>query len=286
MENELMNNLEHHYDDCPYYMKDSDPVFEIINHSRDVEVSQKMRSSALVVVREGSIEFQWECKEVRVAVSGEMFLLPANVGFSVKFLEYSSLLYLFVPVETDICWHVKQILAGYSVKSEEKGSVLQILALIQKQIDFFIEATKVKQLCTKFLHLQISSIIYNICMFYSEDLLADFFLPIRYSATRQSASFHEIVLRNKNRLFSVTEFAAELFMSRTTFRRHFERVFEMHPQEWIKQERMKLIEHELKYDTKTLGEIAKMTGFNNSREFYFYCKKYFGKTAMEIRKGI
>jgi len=240
---------------------------------------------ALVVVREGLIEFWWENRTPRQAVSGELFLLPANVDFTVKFIEYSSLLYLYIPQEMEICWHIKQMISGYSVKSEEKGSVLKINDLIEKQIELFIETTKSQQLCTKCLNLQIHSILYTVCANYPTDLLTDFFLPIRYAVSRHLTNFQDIVMHNKNRLFSVTEFAAETFMSRTTFRRHFERVFGTNPQDWITQERLKLIEHELKYDIKPLGEIAKLAGFNNSREFYVYCKKYFGKTATEIRKG-
>jgi AraC-like DNA-binding protein len=267
-------------------MKDDEPVFEIINHSRNVTVGQKMKSIALVVVREGTIEFSWENRDARQAVADEMFLLPVNVDFTVKFIEYSSLLYLYVPSEMEICWSVKQMLAGYSIKTNEEGSILKINNLIQMQIELFIETTKYQQLCAKCLNYQTNSILFTICANYPAELLADFFMPIRYTASQQLTNFQDIVLRNKNRLFSVTEFAAETYMSRTTFRRHFERIFGTNPQDWIKQERLKLIEHELKYDIKPLNEIAKLTGFNNTREFYFYCRKHFGKTATEIRKGV
>jgi methylphosphotriester-DNA--protein-cysteine methyltransferase len=74
-------------------------------------------------------------------------------------------------------------------------------------------------------------------------------------------------------------------MSRSSFYRHFEQVFGMNPQEWIAQERVKKIEHELKYGITPLRQIAKQTGFASVREFYCYCQKKLGKTALQIRKG-
>jgi len=285
MTNEIVQELQHHLD-CPYYQRKDSPVFEIISHRKGVEISHKMEKVALVFVTEGEIEFSFDSNKNRIARSGEFFMLPVNTDLTVVFQETGSLIYFYISADTDICWRVKQSLSGYALRTSGQCLVFQTNSIIQNHITSFTTITEQGVLCLKYLNVQIFSLLELICMFYPLESLAEFFEPLRSYTFRHGINFKDVVLQNRNKLFKVSDFAAATYMSRATFRRYFERIFEMNPQDWITQERKKLIEHELKYGVLPLRQIAMKAGFISVREFYGYCQKRFGKTATEIRKGI
>jgi AraC-like DNA-binding protein len=282
MNNKKVNILPSHLD-CPYYQSKDSPVFEIINHRKGVEISQKMDKVALVFVTEGEIAFSFDSNTDLTARYGDFFMLPVNTDFTAVFKESGSLLYFYVPAENDICWRVVHRLSGYSVRTSTQNIVLSSTEIIQNHIRNFLMIAENGILCLKYLNAQIFSLLELLCMLYPLDTLAEFFEPLRSYTSRENAHFKEVILQNRNKLFKVSDFAAAVYMSRSTFRRYFERTFGMNPQEWITQERVKLIEQELKYGTLPLRRIAMKAGFLSVREFYGYCQKKFGKTATEIR---
>jgi AraC-like DNA-binding protein len=115
--------------------------------------------------------------------------------------------------------------------------------------------------------------------------LINFFEPLRTFSFDRGLNFKPEVLKNRHKLFKVSQFAEALHMSRATFRRHFEQNFGMNPHDWIHQERVKLVEQELKNSDLPLQQVAQKTGFVSIRDFYSFCRKHLGRTAMEIRKG-
>jgi AraC-like DNA-binding protein len=282
--NETAIDLQPHLN-CHFYQKKDSPMFEVINRQQGVEISRKLEMPALVFVAEGEIEFSsGSTNNVRQAHRNEFFMLPADTDLNVRFRETASLICFSIAADTDFCWRIRQKLLGYPSHEAGQTVILSSIDIIRNYIDVFLAITGYGILCVKYLNCQICALLDLICAFYPAESLVDFFEPLRSFAFGKGVNFKQEVLRNRNKLFKVSEFAESVCMSRAAFRRKFVRIFGMCPQKWIIHERMQLIELELKYGTLTVPQIAQKAGFASVIEFYAFCRKHLGKTAAEIRK--
>jgi len=283
MTNEIVQELQHHLD-CPYYQNKDNPKFDIIAHLAGYELLRKTDMATLVYVIDGEIEFSDDSKDYRTARSNDLFMLPSDSEFTFRFIMSASLICFFIAADIDFCWRMRQKLSGYSMQTTNQNIVLPATDTIQKYISNFLIITDKGVLCVKYLDCQICTLIDLICVFYPSETLIEFFEPLRSYIFGRGLNFKQEVLKNRHKLFKVSQYAEALNMSRATFRRHFERVFEMNPHDWIHQERVKLVEQELKNSDLPLQQVALKTGFASIRDFYGFCKKNLGKTAVEIRK--
>jgi len=288
MEFEFMENMQKHLD-CPCFQKDDDYVFESIKHRKGVEITQKTVDAALIFVMSGEIEFSFNRGGIRTADAGDFFLLPARADYLIKFTTSAVLQCYYIPMNIDLCWRIKEkVLKSSITPQNSNGFNLTMNNIIRNQLNIVQTITEQGLFCRKYLTNQLQILISYITLFYPVEVLAEFFAPLRFGTKSEiyETNFHYTVLQNKNKFFKVSDFAKAANMSRMTLRRYFEQQFKMTPQQWIMQERVKLIEDELKHSTKTLTQIANLTGFHSVREFFGYCKKHFGKTATQVRKGI
>jgi len=283
MSNETVQDLQEHLG-CPYYQKKDSPMFEIIDHRMGYELSRKMDMATLVFVIDGAIEFKYNSETKRRAHKNDLFMLPADTEFTFRFLESSSLICFFIAADSDFCWRMRQKLSGITLQATDQYSILPATEIIQKFISNLLVITGKGVLCIKYLDCQICTLLDLICVFYPSEKTISFLEPLRSYTFGRGLNFKSEVLKNRHKLFKVADFAEAVHMSRSTFRRHFEKVFEMNPHEWIHQERVSLVEQELKYGTLSLQQIAMKTGFASVREFYGFVKKNLGKTATEVRK--
>jgi AraC-like DNA-binding protein len=279
-----MQDLKQYSDSSLYHSK-NEPVFEVITHRKDVEFIQTTDTVVLVYVIDGEINFSFDGKDNRTAGKSDIFMLPAGSEVSITFNKLSSLLYLYVSIEIDFCRRIQQKFAENPQPTSEQSVVLAASSVIQIHLNAFIIMTERGVSCLKYLNLQIKALFELICMEYPPESLIVFFAPLHTNTVRQNADFRNLVLQNRNKIFKVSDFVAAADMSRTTFRRYFERIFGMNPQDWITQERVTMIEEELTHGEMPLRHIATQAGFNSVREFYSYCRKKFGRTATCIRTG-
>jgi AraC-like DNA-binding protein len=268
------------HQDCPYFHTHDNPVFELVSNCKGTVVCRKVIKASIIFVTKGKISFSGT-----TVGEDEFFMLPAYSNCTVEFLESGTMLYFYIPEDMHICWQVKQSLYKNFPRSAKENLVLTANDIIKHHINLLSSMADKGFLCTKYMHTQLIALLDLICITYDADALAGFFSPLRSYSARHGIDFKDVVLQNKNKIFKVSEFAAAAYMSKVTFRRRFEQVFGMTPQEWITQERKKLIEDELKYGVKPLSKIATKAGFPLIREFYGFCKKSFGKTAKEIRNS-
>lgn len=72
--------------------------------------------------------------------------------------------------------------------------------------------------------------------------------------------------------------------STSTFRNRFKEVFGIPAYQWMKQQKIILIQQELELGTKSFKEIAYEYNFSSVQVFNDFCKTNFGKSPGEIRK--
>ncbi len=98
---------------------------------------------------------------------------------------------------------------------------------------------------------------------------------------------HKIDLKefmNKNFMFNVSieSFARLTGRSLSGFKRDFNKVFHMSPQQWLKERRLKEAYYLIKNKGKKPSDIYLDLGFENLSHFYFSFRKKFGITTSEV----
>jgi AraC-like DNA-binding protein len=134
--------------------------------------------------------------------------------------------------------------------------------------------------CIEYVRCKSEELLILLMNYYSSEDLACLFHPV----FEGNVVFKSIILRNKNRLFTVEEFASATHLNRDTFRLRFKEIFGMTPTKWIQQERASSVFRELTNTEKPIDYIIEDYGFSNFPNFVRFCNTHFKKTPALIRK--
>jgi AraC-like DNA-binding protein len=159
--------------------------------------------------------------------------------------------------------------------------ILNINPLLNLYIKSLILAHDEGIECPTYLEHKIKELLMLMRFYYTQDSLADFFLPLfeQNSAFRTSLREKETISN-----LSIGQFAEENHSSRSTFHRNFKKEMGTTPVKWKTEERIKKIYHELKITDKPLKQVSEECGFSTVTYFNDFCKKHFGKTPGQIRQ--
>jgi AraC-like DNA-binding protein len=116
--------------------------------------------------------------------------------------------------------------------------------------------------------------------YYPSKLLAQIFEP----AFNSKIDFHEVVKKNRDKFFTVEEYAAATNLDRNTFRQKFKDTYGLNPTEWIKEERVKRVFQELMEANKSIADIVTEYKFSNFPNFIRFCNMHYKNTPGNIRK--
>lgn len=95
-----------------------------------------------------------------------------------------------------------------------------------------------------------------------------------------------LIDQNLDRHFSVEEIARHCGLNREKLRLGFKALFGKGIYAYLLHRRLDLAKGMLEGSRKPIKEIAKAAGYRNTSNFNAACKKYFGLTPLQIRKGI
>jgi len=118
-----------------------------------------------------------------------------------------------------------------------------------------------------------------ISAYYCDEELARLFHPV----FKGDIIFKSIVLQNKNKLFTVEEFANAVHLNRNSFRNRFSEIFGINPSEWIISNRAEQVLNELKKD-KSIMNIVHDCGFSSYPNFVRFCRNFLHNTPASLRK--
>lgn len=100
----------------------------------------------------------------------------------------------------------------------------------------------------------------------------------------KDTSFRNFVLRNYPHTYTVSEFAEKANYSRNGFSRQFKRVMGKPPYQWLREERAKLVLHDLRCTDKNIKEISEDHGFSSVSRLSEFCNEFLGAPPARIRK--
>ncbi|MDR1764183.1 MAG: helix-turn-helix domain-containing protein [Dysgonamonadaceae bacterium] len=275
--------------DCPYCQNGIDDFFEILEEPEGGKLRHRSKSIALTFLTKGEIELSINDSKTRKVVEDEFFIIPNHADFCFYSVRDSSLLCLYIKVETEFCKQIRDKIFANPVKVENsEGIVLKMNGIIHDFVSNFLKLINEGLICKIHITSFVIEIVTMISIFYPLDLLEQFFAPM-FSANSYrlvcDIDFRSKVLQHKNKVFTVKEMANLLNMGKDTFRNNFIRIFGITPKLWIQNERKELIYNELSAENKTMQNIAELAGFATERQLYKFSKNNFGKTVLHIRKS-
>ncbi|MDR1763053.1 MAG: helix-turn-helix domain-containing protein [Dysgonamonadaceae bacterium] len=278
-------NVEQHLA-CPDYQSADNPLVELLTFGEGEKIRRVKPYSQLVFVVRGELEFSYASNSGLKAVENDFFIIPQKIGFNICFQRPASLLIFTLKLDIVFCQQLRRDILNlddYAVR--RKPIVLSANKLLLDLMELAAAAVGKCFLCTIFFRSQIAGLITSISAFYPREEALQFFSPLVSHSLRDIDDdiFKSTVLQAQNSIFSVRELADLANQNVVTFRRRFERIFNMQPHAWITQNRKRLIYEELTMNTKTLAEIVYMFNFSRTNELARFCQIHFGQTAKSIR---
>jgi len=261
------------------------PAIEILDYTEGATINRTAKDTMLFFVLEGAISATCGFAEKRLIEAGYFFLIPPLAPYSFHFPQGTKL----------YCCHLtEEILLCRKGKPELLSEVCDKLKLIDQDSDLFtIKAnsyiTKVLNYSRENINLGLRWLNYQktiiqelqilISAYYCDEELARLFHPV----FKGDIIFKSIVLQNKNKLFTVEEFANAVHLNRNSFRNRFSEIFGINPSEWIIGNRAAQVINELKKD-KSIMNIVHDCGFSSYPNFVRFCRNFLHNTPAELRK--
>jgi AraC-like DNA-binding protein len=261
------------------------PAIEILNYNEGAMINRTAKNTMLFFVMEGMASANCGFAENRLIKADDFFLIPPQAPYSFYFSQNTKL----------YCCHLtEEILLCRKGKPELLSEVCEKLKLIDKDSDLFtIKANpyviKVLNNSVENMNLGLRWLNYQktiiqelqilISAYYCDEELARLFHPV----FKGDIIFKSIVLQNKNKLYTVEEFASAVHLNRNSFRNRFMEIFGINPSDWIINNRVTQVINELKKD-KSIMSIVHDCGFSSYPNFVRFCRNFLHDTPAMLRK--
>ncbi len=215
---------------------------------------------------------------------GNAILMPIGQKYTAHMETPSRMLICLLPISIDLCdtYSLKHL---YKDRSEAwKCNDYSLLAMNDRLWTF---ATNVADCmgdglkCTKFLAMKITEMMFLFRVYYTKEVLADFFSPV----LNKDMEFANIILENWAIVKNKSDLATLVKLSPSRFGVKFKEVFGMAPYQWLMNQRSERIYHELVYTNNSFRQISEDFRFGSVQHFNDFCKKQFGKTPGQIRES-
>lgn len=261
------------------------PNIELLFSSAKKPINKKSEHTSLFFLLEGQVEISCDTT-TRQVEKGYFFLIPANKKYIIRLMGNTK--FLICHLEEKFLVQQKRneglLHDIYNMKFSDDENWELYTVEINRYIQSLLEdCTGVMNggfPCTRYTQCKTKELLILLRSYYPNELLARLFHP----AFTGKVDFHETVKKNRNKFFTVEEFAAATNMDRNTFRQKFKDTYGKNPAEWLKQERVNRVFQELMEGNKTITEIVTDYNFSNFPNFIRFCNLHYKNTPGNIRK--
>jgi AraC-like DNA-binding protein len=260
---------------------------EFISYSAKKKLCKKSESSSLFFLLEGQIEVSYR-KTTCLVENGYFYLIPANENYIVRLLGKVKLLIYHLD-ENLFVRHKRKESLLYDICNMKLPNVencelftSKINRYIQPLLDDCIAVINSGFLCSRYTQCKTEELLILMRNYYPDELLARLFQP----AFGSKIDFHEVIKKNRDKFFTVEEYAAATNLDKNAFCRKFKDTYGVNPTEWIKQERIKRVFQELIEGNKPIANIVNDYKFSNFSNFIRFCNIHYKNTPGNIRKII
>lgn len=236
----------------------------------------------LVLAVKGSAAISEGLYKGRVLENGDIVLATPEMQVHVLSDAHSEFITCDVNTHTPLCHRFTTDLlvrhmsdAGYDFdKLKMNDRIAQFADLLKKCLSDGLN-------CYHFNTWKKEELMLFLRAYYSKEQLAALFYPI----LSKNTDFREFVLKNYKSVGSASEFARKANCSISTFNRRFKAFFNENAYVWLNCRRRENIENDLHNTDIPFSELTRIYGFSSQAYFSAFCKKHFGLTPKQIRKG-
>lgn len=238
--------------------------------------------NTLIFMLEGELTISYGKDVEKKLPKGKIMLLVTNSHLKAVAMKDSRLMIMKIPPHIQLCdrYALEQLLQEEGDKSPGLSflEINKIMNSYLKTIELLLsEGLK----CIFFFEMKIKELFFILRGYYTKEELYAFFHPL----LSNDMTFSDFVQRNYHKVKTVKELAVLANYSLSGFVKRFKRVFGMSAYQWMKEQKAKIIYHEINDMTKALKEISFEYGFSSPAHFNDFCKIHFGSTPGNIRKS-
>jgi len=257
------------------------PSIEYVQFEAGQRKQETLRFTEIILVTEGHFLLSYDHFFDQEIESGKILLLPPGCHFTVRTEEYASALIVRIKEAIHFCqeYFIRHIPEQEEV-SANRMNCLDVKPTVRNFISFLKDYMKRGLIHEEYLTLKVEELLYLLRFYYGAEELKNFFLPLLSS----DVQFHQFVLHNYRKVKTVKEFAELHNCSVSNFDKKFHQTFGTSTFQWMQQQKIKLLYHEINATNKSLGQIAKEQKFLSLPQFNDYCKKHFGYPPGKMRK--
>ena len=237
----------------------------------------------LVFLYEGEVEINYGIDGKLNLKAGNVFLLPKNLEIKITAgkSDAKALLCKF-NTEIKMCsmYSLKQLDKYVPENLEKRLYSLSFDERIESFVNLIVMALSDGLNCTHYHQIKREELFMYLRAGYTREELALFFSPI----IGRNIDFKDFVLSHYKEIYDVKEFAEKANMSQSTFNRRFKESFNDTALHWLLARKSESILNDIIKSDLTFAEISEKYRFSTPSYFVAFCKKYYGKTAAELRK--
>ncbi|WP_108821781.1 AraC family transcriptional regulator [Dysgonomonas sp. Marseille-P4361] len=266
---------------CYNYEKGERPTIEKISLEKEQTWEALTVQNKIIFVLSGSIYLSYG-KIVNKKISDKkMVILPAAIHSSIRAIEDSVLIVMSLHNTKRLC----DCFPLDSLLREDKGNFiprafpLDFNERVESFLSFLDTCMTDGLKCTYFFELKTKEFYFLLRAYYTKQELLYFLHPI----LTQDIPFSELVLKNRLKAKTVQELASLTNYSLSGFQKRFKKAFGVSAYQWMKDEREKVIFHQINSTNKSFKEISEEFGFSSPSHFNDFCKASFGATPGIIR---
>lgn len=236
----------------------------------------------LVLMVKGSAVISEGVYTGRVLEAGDMALLTPEMQVSVRADVQNEIITCDVNTHTPLCHRfTTDLLVRYMSDTGCDFAKLKMNDRITQFADLLKKCLSDGLNCYHFNTWKKEELMLFLRAYYPKEQLADLFYPI----LNKNTDFREFVLKNYKSVGSASEFADKAHCSVSTFNRRFKEFFGENAYVWLNRRRRENIEDDLRNTDIPFSELTRIYGFSSQAYFSAFCKKHFGRTPKQIRRG-
>lgn len=282
-------NIQEHLG-CLYYVKEEDALFRHYRLDDGGNISDMNNDrSALLYIAEGCLHVVLGHYSPRKIEKGQLLFLPKNIRFCGQSVGLSRFVASFFAGGLPFC--NKYDLANLRCQICRYGTCQNSLPLrkfpqiacCQKIESFFLSLSEYLDdglNCAHFHKVKQEELCILLRCYYSPEELYTLLKFVIGNDDR----FRDFVLRYYKDVNDVSAFAALAHMSVRNLQRRFKAEFKRPVLEWLNERRAEGILREICDTDTSISEIALNHGFTTQSYFTTFCKHYFGKTPLDLRR--
>lgn len=273
----------HEHLNCYNYEKGDrpaiDPIHLVANDKYDIDILE----NKIIIVRNGHINYSFGSHLNQNLTTGNMIIIPAGFRFTSRALDDTEILIFRIRTHIELCerFALEQLLAEKDENDKfDKIGVLNSNKVVTQYVENLIEHIIAGLRCFYFYEIKIKELLFLLRGYYPKKELLHFFYPL----LSNDLSFSNFILQNYHQVRTVKELAELTNYSLSGFEKHFKKVFGISASQWMRNQRAKIVYHDINNGNKTFKEISYHHGFTSPAHFNDFCKLHFGATPGQIRK--